>query len=63
MYFYNQDTGALHIEGYCPQTDTRPNHVKCFDTEKEAFDFAGQKIHYCKICQKKRDEKMKEGLK
>ena len=61
MYFYNLDTGALHIEGYCGQSNPHPNHIKFFETEKEAYDFAGQKIFLCEICQKKRDEKMKEG--
>lgn len=63
MYFYNEDTGTLHIEGYCAQSRFRPCHIKSFDTEKEAYDFAGQKIFLCKNCQKKRDKEMKEGLK
>jgi len=61
MYFYNKDTGALHIEGLCRHSKLRPNHIEVFDTEKEAYDFAGQKIHMCEICQRKRDQKMKEG--
>ena len=61
MYFYNIDTGTLHIEGFCPQSNPHPYHIKRFDTEKQAYDFAGQKIHMCELCQKKRDEKMKEG--
>ena len=60
MYFYNQDTGALHIEDYCAHSKTRPQHIKCFETEKEAYDFAGQKIFLCRICQKKREKKIKE---
>ena len=41
MYFYNLDTGALHIEGYCPHSKIRPNHSKRFETEDEAYNFAG----------------------
>lgn len=63
MYFYNLNTGALHIEGYCRESKIRPYHFKRFETEKEAYDFAGQKIFMCKFCQKKRDKNMKEGLK
>lgn len=62
MYFYNLKTGTLHIEGHCFQSKARPYSVKCFDTEKEAYDFAGQKIFMCKICQKKRDQEMREVL-
>lgn len=60
MYLYNIYTGTLHIEGYCPHSKFKPTHIKCFDTEKEAYDSVGQKIHMCKICQKKRDIKLKE---
>lgn len=61
MYFYNLDTGTLHIEGYCGQSNPHPNHIKYFDTEQEAYAFAGrQKIHMCEECQKKRDEKLKK---
>lgn len=61
MYFYNQDTGAIHIEGYCHHSKIRPNHSKKFETENEVYDFAGQKAYLCKFCQKARDKKMKEG--
>lgn len=60
MYFYNLDTGKLHMEGCCPHSKTHPNHIKFFKTEKEAFAFGGQKINWCDICQKKREEKLKE---
>ena len=60
VYFYNVDTGTLHMEGYCQHGNSNLSHVKAFKTEKEAFEFAGQKIHWCKICQKKREEKLKE---
>lgn len=63
MYFYNLNTGTLHIEGYCPHSKTHPTHIKNFDTEKDAYAFAGQKIFLCEICRKKRDEQLKEGLK
>lgn len=63
MYFYNTATGTLHIEGYCAQSKYHPSHIKFFDTEKEARDFAGEKIFMCKSCQKKREQRMKESEK
>lgn len=62
MYFYNKNTGALHIEGYCGQSKYHPYHIKQFQTEKEAYDFAGQNIHMCKTCQKKRDNLLKKEM-
>ena len=60
VYLYNVDTGTLHMEGYCPHGNSNLAHVKVFKTEKEAFELAGQKIHWCRICQKKREEKLKK---
>ena len=62
MYFYNLDTGALHIEGYCPHSKIRPNHSKRLETEDEAYNFAGQKIFLCKFCQKRRDTKLRSEM-
>lgn len=59
MYFYNIRTGALHINGYCGQSNPYPCDIKFFDTEKEARDFAGEKIFMCKSCQKKREKIIK----
>ena len=60
MYVYNKDTGTLHIQGYCTHSSIRSNNLLIFETEKEARDRSGEKIHMCKICQKKREKKLKE---
>lgn len=62
MYFYNTDTGALHIKSFCGQSSPYPNHVKFFESEKDAYDFAGQKIYMCETCQRKRDELLRKHL-
>lgn len=59
MYFYNKNTGALHIEGHCQYSKEQLANSKCFKSERDAYDFAGQKIFLCKVCQKTRDGKMK----
>jgi len=63
MYLYNVKRGTLHIIGYCPHTKGTPDkeHLP-FETEAEAEQYAGSignKINMCKICQKKRDKKLK----
>ena len=58
MYFYNKNTGALHIDGHCQHSKEQLANIMCFKTERDAYDFAGQKIFLCKVCQKTRDRKM-----
>ncbi len=59
----NEDTGNLHIVGFCPHTTVaHPNHIKYFDTEDDAHHYAGQKIMVCKLCQKEKEKRMKEVL-
>lgn len=60
VYIYNLDTGTLHMKGGCHHSKVHPNHIKIFASEREARDFAGEKIQWCIPCQKKREEKMKE---
>ncbi len=60
-FLYNPRTHTLHIKGYC--THTKGHVEDCyipFDTENEAIAYDGRAVGMCKICQKKREEKMEE---
>ncbi len=60
QYMLNEDTGNLHIVDFCCHTrTTRPTHIKYFDTEDDAYHYAGQKIMMCKICQKEKEKRLK----
>lgn len=57
-YILNKNTGKLHIEGYCPHS--KPFSAAIFRTEKEAYNFGGQTVRPCLICQKKRERILRE---
>lgn len=59
MYFFNEVTEKLHIEGYCRHSKIKPHKMKEFRTEQEAYEYAGIHIHMCKLCQKKKEEKLR----
>ncbi|MBQ8746389.1 MAG: hypothetical protein IJZ08_00795 [Clostridia bacterium] len=54
-YLYNESTGALHILGFCPHSKIKPVKYKLFDTEQEAYTYAGKRIKACKICESKKE--------
>ena len=56
-YFLNTKTGTLHIKGYCHVS--LPYNIKWFDTEAEAYSFAGRSIKPCKICERTKEHKLK----
>lgn len=56
-YVLNTDTGKLHIYGYCTYSNGKGDNYKYFDSEQEAYEFAGKHINPCKNC-----EKMKERI-
>lgn len=63
QYIYNENTGTLHIKGFCYQAKETLVHFRVFQTEKEAYDYAGQQIKPCKDCQKKKEQKLMEAMK
>ena len=61
-YMLNKDTGKLHIVGYCSHSSTaHPNHVVYFDTEEDVYLNFGRQVRTCLLCQKKKEQKMKEN--
>lgn len=60
-FIYNSKTHILHIEGYCvhAKKGLSSYHLE-FDTETEALAYDGRSVAMCKICEKKRLQKMKE---
>ena len=61
-YIYNEKTGKLHICDACPHSKTRPYNVRFFDTEDEAIKYAGSKLSWCQLCQKKKEEVIGEVM-
>ena len=60
-YLYNSRSNTLHIKGYCTHTKNGyPDYYIPFNTENEAIAYDGRAVGMCKICQKKREEKMEE---
>lgn len=60
-YFLNTRTSVWHIKGYCPQSKYLPYHIEWFDNEADIYKCAGQRAMPCKICQKKKEEKLRKG--
>ena len=59
-YLYNHKTGTLHISGYCQHTKGLCQDYISFDTEDAALAYDGRAVGLCKLCQKKREQIMKE---
>ena len=61
QYLYNEGTGTLHIKGFCCHSKfiSLPDNYKCFDTEQEAYNYAGRKIKPCITCQNKKEKLLK----
>ena len=55
QYVYNENTGALHIVGFCQHTNPMPVRYRIFDTEQEAYTYAGKHIKACKTCEQKKE--------
>lgn len=60
-YVLNTATGTLHIQDYCVQTKRYLSHTATFDTEQEAFEYAGKHIKLCKICERKKEQIIKQS--
>ena len=59
-YLYNRKTDTLHIRGYCQHTRGLCANYIVFATEDEALAYDGRAIGMCKLCQKKREQIIKE---
>ena len=61
-YILNTKTSKLHIAGYCCYISgySTPNY-KIFNSENDARKDGGNSIGMCKICNNKREEKLKES--
>ena len=53
-YRYNEDSHALHIYGYCP--NSKAKHLKSFYSEEDAVAFTKGHFIRCVTCERKRDE-------
>lgn len=60
-YVYNTGTGTLHIKGFCCHSKFKsvPDNYKCFETEQEAYNYAGRKIKPCGLCQNEKEKRLK----
>jgi hypothetical protein len=62
MFLYNPKRCTLHINGYCMHTKNGyPDYYIPFNTENEAIAYDGRAVGICKLCQKKREQKMEES--
>ena len=60
-YMLNTGTGTLHIVGYCCHTKGSHLDKVFFETEQEAYNYAGKQIKFCKICDKVKEQKLEEA--
>ena len=60
QYLYNTKTHTLHIKGYCTHTNGLCTDFLSFDSENEALAYDGRAVGLCKLCQKKREQIIKE---
>ena len=61
-YFLNTGTGKLHIEDFCYHAMTKPFNGMEFETEDEARRYAGDNLTWCKICERRKEQILKERL-
>ena len=59
-YLYNPKKHTLHIKGYCFHAKGQCTDYIAFDTENESLAYDGRAVSLCKLCQKKRDQIIKE---
>ncbi len=59
-YLYNPKRHTLHIKGYCFHAKGKCSDYIPFDSEDAALAYDGRSVGLCKLCQKKREEIMKE---
>ena len=59
-YLYNRKTDTLHIRGYCQHTKGLCADYIMFTTEDEALAYDGRAVGMCKLCQKRREQILRE---
>lgn len=59
-FLYNPKSRTLHIKGYCCHTNGSCREYIPFDTENEAIAHDGRAVGFCKLCLRKREQKMEE---
>lgn len=59
-YFLNTGTGKLHIKGFCYHAKQKPFNGMEFETEDEARRYAGDNLTWCKNCERRREQVLKE---
>ena len=57
-YVLNTGTGVLHIKGFCCHSKSILSNHRCFNTEEEAYNYAGRGIRPCCLCQKKKEKRL-----
>ena len=63
-YVLNPKNGKIHIIGYCHLSSPHPKEWIGFLTEDEArAAYGGQSAGLCKLCLRKREEKLKKEKK
>ena len=63
-YALNPQNGKIHIVGYCHLTTPYPKEWKGFSTEEDArAAYGGQSAGLCKLCLRKREQKLMEEKK
>lgn len=54
-YNLNINTNTYHIEGLC--YNSTPIECRSFPTENEVLKYGGRNVKFCKVCQKRFEEK------
>lgn len=57
-YVFNTGPGVLHIKGFCSHSKGILANYKCFNTEEEAYNYAGRRIRPCCLCQKEKEKRL-----
>jgi len=57
-YALNTGSSTLHIIGLCSHTKYPNPQWVYFETEEEAYHFAGKYIKPCKLCERKKEQQV-----
>jgi hypothetical protein len=65
IYVVNPGSGAMHIMGFCPQTEGNISGRgwKTYDAEQTAYASHWPKLWLCEMCQRERDRIVRETVK
>ena len=62
-YLYKSNTGKLHIKDFCTHTKGRQTNYLVFKSEDDAIAYDGRAVSMCKLCQRKKEQTLKEKVK